>query len=78
MCALPSHHNKMTTAISVNFTDIEGSRLYSYTDTLALQLVLASDKLDISIPSSAKLVISQDNRSDVFTTSKKTHGNSTD
>ena len=58
-CVLYHHaHNKMMQALSFNETDIGESVLLNCTDTHALGLVLAVDKLDRKISSSAKLVIS--------------------
>ena len=48
--------------------------LLSCPDTLALQWVLVSDKLDKKLPSSVTTVISQVDISDIFTDYKKTQG----
>ena len=62
--------------LSLNVADIEGSMLLSCTATLALALVLPSDKLNKKIISRAKLDISQVDRSHMFTIKEKTQGKS--
>ena len=71
-------HNKPTPDLSFCVIDIKGSVYLSCTDTLALWLVLPSDKMDKKVPSSAKIVISQAVRSNVFAFVKKTQGSSTE
>ena len=60
-------HNEATQALCFNVTDKEGSVLLSCADTFVPGSVLARDKLDIMILSDAKQVISQDDKSYLFT-----------
>ena len=64
-------HNKTSHTLYFDVIDLEGSVLLSYADIHALGLELAGNKMDKNIPSGAKLVISQADRSDVFTTNKR-------
>ena len=75
---IPNTTSNSTQALSFNVTDIERNVFLSCTDTCSLRLMLASDILNRKIPSGAKLVISQGDRSDVFTINSKTQGNSAD
>ena len=59
-------HIKPAKALSCHITDIEGGVLLSCADTLAFGLVLACEKLEKNLPSSPKIVISHNDRSDVF------------
>ena len=45
--------------LNFNVTGIKGNVLISYVDTLALGIVLASNKLDKTLPCGAKIIISQ-------------------
>ena len=70
-------HKKPAQALCFNVTDTEGSVLLSCADTIALTLVLASDKLDKKLLSGAKIVISKD-WALVFTINAKAQGSSTE
>ena len=72
-CVIYHHaHNKTTQDLNFNVTDVEGSLLFSYTDMLTLGLVLGSEKLNKKISSNVKSVTSEADRSDMYTSSKKT------
>ena len=75
-CALYHLACKTTQPLTFSTTDIEGSVLLSCGDACELELVLASDKLDTKIPSSAKLTTNHTDRSDANTINRKTQGNS--
>ena len=72
------HHRQNNPAQVLSFivTDTKGSVFLSCTDTLALGLVGARNKLDRKLPNSARLAIRHANKSDVLTITKKTQGNS--
>ena len=72
MYTIPPHRKKTMQCLSFNVTNTEDSVLLSCTNTLALVSVLTSDKVEKKIPSGAKLVISQGDRSDTHTINKKT------
>ena len=52
-------HNKPAQSLSFHVIDIAGSVLLSYSDTLALGFVLASEKLGKKLPIGTKNTISQ-------------------
>ena len=61
-------------SLSFNITVIEGGVPLHFVATLTLELRLETEKLDKKVPSGAKLIPSQDDRSDTYTTKRKALG----
>ena len=64
-------HNKPAQVLHFNVIDSESSVLLSCEDTLVLSLVISSGRLETKVPSSAKIIITQADRLDVFAVNKK-------
>ena len=77
ICSLPLCLQQQKTSPKLQYDCHSKSVLIICTDTLTLGLLLASDKLDKMILSSAKPFISNADRCDVFTMNKKISDNNT-